>query len=209
MKIEKRYLKKYYYDAVIDQLKADYKKRGYTVATKERLANTDFQADLVARKEDSMIILEIKTGIINTIAKQQIKKMSEVIKDIYPNAKFRLVAVNYPDENDINIENIEEIILDFFLSNGMPSELDELSSHTTIDEVTDVLINSIDITSGIINMICEAHIVVVLDYGDKEEDTPFRMSFPFQMKASLSMEGDKIVVRDIDELIIDTSEFYK
>ena len=209
MKIDKRYLKKYYHFAVVDQLKAEYKKRGYAVTTEERLADTDFRADLVARKEDSMIIFEIKTGIVNTAAKHQIKKMSEIIKGKYPNAKFRLVAVNYPDENDIIIDNIEEIIFDYFLSNGIPSELDELSSHTTIDEVTDVLINSIDITSGIINITCEGQIEAVLDYGDNEDETTFGMSFPFQMKAALSMEGDKMVVEDVEALTIDTSEFYE
>lgn len=209
MKIDKRYLRKYYYFAVVDQLKAEYKKRGYRVATDERLADTNFRADLVARKEDSMIILEIKTGIINTAAKQQIKKMSEVIKEIYPNAKFHLVAVNYPDENDINIDNIEGIILDFFLSNGIPSELDELSSHTTIDEVTDVLINSIDVALGVINITCEGNIVVILEYDKHEDDTTFEMSFPFKMKASLRMEDDGYVVDDVDALKIDTSEFYE
>jgi len=209
MKIEKRYLRKYYYQAVIDQLKEEYKKKGYKVTTEERLANSDFLADMVARKGDAMIILEIKTGMINSVAKQQIREKSDVIKREYPDAKFRLIAVNYPDESAINIENIDEIITDFFLSNPIPSELDELSSHTTIDEVTDVLINNVDIVPGIISITCEGNIGANLDYDNREDDASFDMSFPFKMRASLRMEDDRFVIEDVEALKIDTSEFYE
>jgi hypothetical protein len=209
MKIDKRYLRKYYYHAVIDQLKEEYKKKGYKVTTEERLANSDFRADMVVRKGDVMIILEIKTGMINSAAKKQIREMSDVIKRQYPNAKFRLVAVNYPDEFAINVENIDEIITDYFLKNPIPSELDELSPHTTINEVTDVLINNINIAPGIITITCEGNIYANLEYDKHEDDVSFNMSFPFKMRASLGIEDDGYVVDDIEALKIDTSEFYE
>lgn len=208
MKIDKRYLRKYYYYAVIDQLKDEYKKKGYKVTTQERLADSNFLADMVVRKGDTIVILEIKTGVVNNASKQQIRKMSDIVKLHYPNAKFRLVAVNYPDESAINIENIDEIITDYFISNGIPSELDELSPQTTIDEVTDVLINNVDIAPGVINITCEGNIVAILGYDKHEDDTTFEMSFPFKMKASLRIEVDGYAVDDVEALRIDTSEFY-
>ena len=153
MKIDKRYLRKYYHYAVIDQLKEEYKKKGYTVSVDEKIPNSNYRADLIARKGDTVIILEVKTGMVNNAAKQQIMEISNIVKSSCPNAKFRLVAVNYPDESAISIENIDELITDYFISNGIPSELDELSSHTTIDEVTDVLINSIEIVPGVTSAI--------------------------------------------------------
>lgn len=209
MKIDKRYLRKYYYYAVIDQLKDEYKKKGYKVTTQERLADSNYLADMIARKGDTLVILEIKTGIVNNAVKQQIREMSEIVKHNYPNAKFRLVAVNYPDESAIKIENIDEIITDYFISNGIPSELDELAPHTTIDEVTDVLINNIDIVPGVINITCEGNIVAILEYDKHEDDTTFEMSFPFKMKASLHMEDNGYAVDDVEALRIDTSEFYE
>lgn len=209
MKIDKRYLKKYYYCAVIDQLKEEYKKKGYKVTVEEKLPNSNYSADLVARKGDAIIVLEVKTGMVNNAAKQQIREISDIVKRSYPNAKFRLVAVNYPDESAINIEYIDELITDYFISNGIPSELDELSSHTTIDEVNNVLINSIEIVPGLINITCEGNIIAILDYDNHESDTTFEMAFPFKMKATLRMEDDGYKVDDIEALRIDTSEFYE
>lgn len=209
MKIDKRYLRKYYHYAVIDQLKEEYKKKGYTVSVDEKIPNSNYRADLIARKGDTVIILEVKTGMVNNAAKQQIREISNIVKSSCPNAKFRLVAVNYPDESAISIENIDELITDYFISNGIPSELDELSSHTTIDEVTDVLINSIEIVPGVINIVCEGNIVAVLDYDHHESDTSFEMDFPFKMKATLRMEDDGYAIDDIEALKIDTSEFYE
>lgn len=209
MKIDKRYLRKYYHNAVIDQLKEEYREKGYAVSVDEKLPNSNYRADLIARKGDTVIILEVKTGMVNSTAKQQIREISNIVKRSYPNAKFRLVAVNYPDESAISIENIDELITDYFISNGIPSELDELPSHTTIDEVTDVLINSIEIVPGVIHITCEGNIVAVFDYDNHEDDTTFEMTFPFKMKASLRMEDDGYAVDDIDALRIDTSEFYE
>lgn len=209
MKIDKRYLKKYYYRAVVDQLVEEYRKKGYLVSTEERLADSNIFADIIARKGDTMIVLEIKTGVINSAAKQRIKAISDIIKNHYPNAKYRLVAVNYPDESSISIENIDEIITDHFLTNGIPSELDELSSNTTVDEVTDVLINDIYIVPGTIKISCEGNIVANLDYDKHEDGASFNMSFPFKMRVSLRIDEDKIVVEDIEALSIDTSEFYE
>lgn len=207
MKIDKRYLRKYYHCAIIDQLKDEYRKEGFKVTVEEQLPNSNYKVDMVARKGDTLVVLEIKTGIVKEAAKKQIRKMSEIVKLHYPNAKFRLVAVNYPDESAINIENIDEIITDYFISNGIPSELDELSSHTIIDEVTDILINSIDITPGFINISCEGNIVATLNYDNKEDDTSFEMSFPFEMNALLRIGDDGYVVDDIEAMKIDTSEF--
>lgn len=209
MKIDKRYLRKYYHFAVIDQLKDEYKQKGYAVSVDEKLPDSNYRADLIARKGDVVIILEVKTGMVNSAVKKQIRGISEIVKQNYPNAKFRLVAVNYPDESAINIDNIEEIITDYFISNGIPSELDELSPHTTIDEVTDVLINNIDIVPGVINITCEGNIVANLEYDKHEDDTTFEMSFPFKMKASLRVEDDGYSVDEIEALRIDTSEFYE
>lgn len=110
-------------------------------------------------------------------------------------------VVNYLDESAINIVNIAEIIMDYFISNGIPSELNELSSHTIIDEVTDILINNINITPYFIDIICEGNIVATLNYDNKEDDTSFEMSFPFEMKALW------LVIGDLEAMKIDTLEF--
>jgi len=97
-------------------------KKKYIVTVEEKLPKCNCSADLVARKGDVVIILKVKTGIVNIVVKQQIREISDTVKHYYPNAKFRLVYVNYPDESSIHIENADEIITDYFISNGIPSD---------------------------------------------------------------------------------------
>ena len=52
MKIDKRYLRKYYHYAVIDQLKEEYRKKGYAVSVDEKLPNSNYRADLILSYDD-------------------------------------------------------------------------------------------------------------------------------------------------------------
>ena len=72
-----------------------------------------------------------------------------------------------------------------------------------------MLINSIEIVPGIINITCEGNIVAILDYDNHESGTSFEMAFPFKMKATLRTEDDGYKVDDIEALRVDTSEFYE
>lgn len=207
MKIDKQYLKKYYHRAAVDQLCEQYKKRGYKVTIEERVG--DYRVDMVARKGDAIIFFEVKTGDVRADTKTRIKQQASYLKEAYPGSKFLLIAVRYPDEDTIVIDNIEEILLDYLVSNGIPSDLDELSTHTTIEDVESVSVNNILISNDNLHIQCEGRVSVQLDYDNHESDASFYMSFPFTMKGKLEYNDGKLEMVDMEEFETDTSEFYE
>ena len=206
MNIDKKYLKKYYHVAAVEQLCELYKKKGYKVSVEEKIGN--FRLDMVARKEDSIIFFEVKTGDVRAETKARIRELRNYLEKNYPNCKFLLVAVRYPDEDNIVIDNIESILLNFFVGYGIPSELDELSTYTTIEDFSNVSINSVEISSGSIKIECEGYVKVNLDYDNHESGADFNMSFPFILKGELEYINEKLEMVDFDEFNADTSEFY-
>lgn len=206
MNIDKRYLRKYYHHAAVDQLCDLYKKRGYKVTVEEKIGK--YRLDMVARKEDSIIFFEVKTGDVRAETKERIKELGRFLKESYPNSKFLLVAVRYPDEDTIIIDNIEAILFDFFVGYGIPSELDELSTHTTIEDFSNVSVNSVEISNNSIRIECEGEVAVNLDYDNHESDADFNMSFPFVLKGALEFNKEKLEMVDLEDFSADTSEFY-
>lgn len=207
MKIDRQYLKKYYHSAAVDQLCEQYKRRGYKVTVEERVG--DYRVDMVARKDNTIIFFEVKTGDVRAETKSRIKQQASFLKEKYPGSKFFLIAVRYPEEDTIVIDNIEEIVYDYLVGSGIPSDLDELSTHTTIEDVESISINSIEISNDNILIECEGRICVQLDYDNRESDTSFYMSFPFTMKGELEYNDGKLEMVDMTEFEADTSEFYE
>lgn len=207
MKIDKNYLKKYYHFAAVDQLGNLYKKRGYEVTVEERIGN--YRVDMVARKGDSILFFEVKTDDVRAKTKARIREEGKYLKEKYPNSKFLLVAVRYPDEDTIVIENIENILYDFLVGNGIPSDLDELSTHTVIENIEDVSINSVEITKDSISIECEGRVGVQLNYDNRESDASFSMSFPFTLRGVLEYNNGDLAMVDLVYFKADTSEFYE
>ena len=207
MRIDRKYLKKYYQRAAVDQLRDQYIQRGYNVNVEERLGN--YRIDMVARKGESILFFEIKTGDVRAETKHQIREMSKYLSSEYPNGKFLLVAVRYPEDDTIFIEDIETILFRYFISNGTPSDLDELSTHTTIEDIESVYVNSIELSCESIKIKCEGKISVQLDYDSHESDTTYEMSFPFKLEGLLEYKDGNLEMADIIELDVDTSEFYE
>jgi len=207
MKIDKKYLKKYYQRAAVDQLRDEYLQRGYDVKVEERLGN--YRIDMVARKGESILFFEVKTGNVRAETKHQIRELSRYLSCEYPNGKLLLVAVRYPEDDTIFIEDIETILFQYFISNGTPSDLDELSTHTTIEDIESVNINSIEVSRESIKIECEGKISVQLDYDSHESDTTYEMSFPFKLEGLLEYKNGNLEMTDMIELDVDTSEFYE
>ena len=101
------------------------------------------------------------------------------------------------------------ILYDYLISKGVPSDLDELSTHTTIEDIESASINSIEISNSCIVIECEGKIGVQLDYDNHEPEAAFYMSFPFTMKGELEFVNGKLEMVDMEEFEVDTSEFYE
>lgn len=207
MRINKKYLRKYYHAAAAEQLRDEYSNQGYEVSLEESVG--PYRLDMVARKGEEIIFFEIKTGDVRAETKRRIKDLSEYIKKEYPKGKFLLLAVRYPEDDTIEIDGIDEIIFDYVVSNGTPSDLDELSTYTAIDDIQNVTINRIEISHEGIWVDCEGQVCVDLSYGSGKDEESYGMTFPFFLKGTLQYKGDELKLEDVEEFGADTSEFYK
>ncbi len=175
MEIRKKYLGKYLHDIAIEQIAEDYVARGYSVTKEEKLGN--FQADLIARKGNDHIVIEVIAG----------KKLE--------------------------IDNIEMLITNYVHTN-LPSDLDELSTHTRPVEVYDVNIYEIKISGKKIFVKGEGGICVEFQYGsdvdhDKGDCFKFYDVFPFDFEITLSYNSRKgLEITEVDKLNIDTSFYH-
>lgn len=202
------YLQKNYEKSTTEQIADDYRERGYEV--KFNVPVGKYRVDLAAIKDGRTIYVEIKSRINSPDVKKRIKEMTDYFKTI-PNSKFLVAISRIPIQKTITIENIESI-LDYYFSLNFPSELDELSTHTQIEDIHDVSINDITICEQGILFSCNGMMGVTLQYGaDSEQeidDAPMRMSFPFKFKGMLEKTEHGFEVADCSSIEIDTDAYY-
>lgn len=209
MKPLRNYLIRNFERSTREQLADDYREKGYAIKMDAKIG--DYRVDLVATKGDETIYIEIKTHSENPDAKRRIKAMADYFKTV-PNAKFIVVVSRIPEFKKIEFDDIEPVLTDYFMQE-FPSDLDELSTHTRIDEVHDVSISEISIEAGNLIIICTGMVGVTLQYGsdlDQEPgDEPIYMSFPFNFRGTICYDGKNYNVEHCDKLEIDTDAFYE
>ena len=66
-------------------------------------------------------------------------------------AKLYIVYLEIPRSKEVNFEGLDQIIYEDLL-NDFPSEIDGLSTHTTIENIEDLEINSINISDSIVKL---------------------------------------------------------
>jgi|GEM_PF-4795661 len=75
------------------QLAREYRSKGYQVACEEVLPYSDLRADLIARKDDEVIVIEVKTSASLASAKNDVVRLASQVAKI-PGARFDLVLTN-------------------------------------------------------------------------------------------------------------------
>lgn len=190
----------------IEEIASEMIKKGYNISKDHKIANLSY--DLFAEKNGEKIFIEVKSGKALQNYREQIKQMASTAKKI-ENAAFKLVVVNPPRTKSIEIENIENILYECFIEN-LPNELDQLSTHTLVDDISDVEITDIRINSEGIVVSGEGLVVVNLQYGSRSdqeaENDSYYETFPFEFKVLLSLELNLL---ECKSLSVDTSSFYE
>jgi Holliday junction resolvase len=209
MEIKKYYLQKYLHSIALEQIVEEYEQKGYKVSKEERFGN--YRADITARKENETIVIEIKSGKMTTEKKEAIKGIGNFVRD-QPNFKFLVVIATPPKEKKLEIGEIEELLTQF-MQVDLPSELDELSTHTRLEEVTDVDIDEINIEGKSIFVKGGGVVNVELQFGsdgDQSRQDGFKTNenFPFNYEITLGYnENNELQITDIGKLEVDTSSF--
>lgn len=209
MKPLRDYLIQNFEKSTLAQIADEYKEKGYTI--RKNVLIGPFRVDLAAIKDDEIVYIELKTHTESFEAKQRIKVMADYFKNV-PKAKFRVVISRFPEIKKIDFYNIDSILYDYFILD-FPSALDELSTHTSIEEVYGVDISEISIKSDSLYIICDGKVEVSLQYGsdleqDAEEDS-MCMSFPFKFKGVICHNGKEYKIKECEELEFDTDAFYE
>lgn len=210
MEIRKKYLEKYLYDIAIEQIADDYKSKGYLVTKENKIG--EFQADLIAKKGNDQIVIEVKAGKMTPNKKKRIVEFADYLRN-NGGYRFLVVVATPPKEKKLEIDNIEMLITDQINSN-FPSELDELSSHTRLDEICEIDIDEINISDKTIKVKGDGVISVELQFGSdgdqvRDDGLISYEKFPFDFSITLSYNSKKeLEIIEVDKLEFDTSYYY-
>lgn len=126
-----------------------------------------------------------------------------------PNTDLRIVYIKPPSEKRIKIEDINEKIRDYLI-NDFPSDLDCLSSHTMIEDVSDVDISKIHVSHDGINIIGTCSIDVSLQYdseSDQKNDDGVISSDSFPATFDITFDFEMNI--EAANINVDTSEFFE
>ncbi len=212
MEIKKKYYAKYLHDIAIDQIAENYRKNGFKV--KKEVPIGDYQADLIASKRNENIVIEVKTGKLTTVRKSKLAKLADYVQSL-GNYQFKVAIAKLPKEKELQVDDIENILFKHF-SENFPDELDELSTHTKIEEITDIFLNKLVVADNATIVAEGSGIMSIhLQFGSRADQLAndgfvMNSNVPFDFKAELSFNDEKkLEVEEFNTLEIDTSSFDK
>lgn len=208
MKIDYEYLQKYYHQMAEDQIADDYRKQGYTVSTEYQLGK--YRADLFVENGKEKVVIEVKTKRLNAQSQKRLSELAEYVKTL-GDYKFRVAIVTPPKNRHIVVNGLEEA-LSLEMNSCIPDDIDVLATHSRIEDVSDIDIQTITVKGNKINCIGTGVLEANLQYGsdsDLSNDDGWDTvaSFAFTFNVSLTVEGNRISKIDTNDIQVDTSNF--
>lgn len=142
----------------IDRIRNGLEREGFHIVT-----GKDF--DLYAEKENDKRIYELKLGK-NKIQKKQYIKLQKKAEEL--GAKLYIVYLEIPSSKSIEFDRLGELLYNDIVNN-FPNELDILSTHTYIEEISDIDISSIEITDNGLKANGSGSMYLRLQYGSDSD----------------------------------------
>ncbi len=197
-----RYLEAAKQAETAEQLQA----QGFTVESEVEIGGTKF--DLVARKGAQELAFEFKAGKSSKTSKQSLQKLQQVA--VEQGWEFRIVVVVPPPRVHVEVDVLKQHLFDHLL-NHTPDALDQLSTHTRVDGLSDLEISDLRVKGDEMKIRGTGSIDVELNYGsgldqDSGQGAGLYDSYPFSFAATLEVAGELV---SVDELRVDTSSFYE
>ena len=202
MEIDLKYIYPYWEKIVTQQLYDELKAKGYDVQIAPKLKE-NVRPDLIASNDSEKIMFEIvsKSKDKETI----MKRREQAIKMGY---KFKLVAAPLPHINPtLEFYDLEKLLLDW-LQLYTPDDIDCLSMHSYVDEVSGVDLSSLVVDDDEIHAEGSCVVTANIEY-DREDNIQFSMSFPATFRVLCNRNEGKWEISEVMELKIDTSSYYK
>lgn len=198
MEVKEKYIKKYWYEIVRDQITDELKEEGFEVYADHLIDG--FTADLYAEKGEDKKIIEIKN---KNLSRENFIKLHKFATG--HNIKFQLAIADFRSlKPSINIEGIDKMLVDYMNEHSL---YEDLGQKSYVDDITDVSYNDIDIDEKAILLKGEAVCEMCIEFDD-EGDCDFNANFPMTFDIHIDTKDWEIV--DSEEGIeVDTSSFYE
>lgn len=210
MRIRSDIVKKYWHEAAIADLASTYKTKGYEVEKDAKVGN--YEADLVLKKDNELIVIEVKSGSWPKEKTAEVQSIrNEVVHKL--GGKFNLVLVSPPPQETVNeIEGLEDILFELLVEeDAYRDDLEILSTHTIIEEVSNVVLSSLSIEKNRLHVQGAATVSVSLNYGsnsESEKDDGDATTDSFPLDFDIVLDGNLKIV-EVIKLEVNTASHYK
>lgn len=191
--------------AKVEELTRELTEQGYAVSVPPAAGAAE-GVDLIAVKDGRHIAYQVK-------ALPRLRELASELSRVRDTARergfdeVRLVIVNPPRERSVEVEGLEHALRDYLIHGPPPHELDALSSHTRIDDLHDVDIESLTADAKGLHVSGQAVVSVELTWGGGEEADGVTATAEFPLRFDLSLDRD-MKIRDVNQVSVDTSGFY-
>jgi len=208
MEIRQQYVQHYLHNIAIDQLVADYQAKGYQVSKQEKIGK--YSPDLVARKGDEVVVVEVKAGKLTPDRRKQVAEIGDFVRT-HKNHKFLVVVATPPKSKKIDIPHLDQLLRDYLIDN-LPDNLNSLSSHTRITDVPDVIVNEVTVNEdGSIAAKGNGTVEIEFQYDSAGNNTitaedVFPLTFEITLKYNQNQE---LFLADAKVMEVDDSSFYE
>ncbi len=169
-----------------------------------------YHPDLIARKGDEVVVVEVKAGKLTPQKRRQVAEIGDFVRT-RKNYKFLVVLATPPKSKKIDIPNLEKLLLTYLLNEYKPNALDELSSQIRITDISDATVHELTVhEDGSIAVKGSGTIEVELIYGPTTDKTQVDDVFPFSFEATLNHnQQQELFLAAVKTIAIDTSAFYE
>lgn len=189
----------------------EYSQKGYSVYKEKKIGK--YEADILAENDDEKIVIEIKAGKMTPEKKRRLADLANYVRSL-GDYKFLVVIPTAPSRKKLEFDDMEQLLFQDMLNN-IPDELDQLSTHTIPDEISNIDIDEIIISDNSIFVKGDGTICVDLDYGSDNDDlvadgysTSDSFPFKFATKLVYDEKTKRFEIEDAD-IDVDTSSFYE
>lgn len=209
MEIRQQHVQPYLHDIALDQLMADYEAKGYQVSKQDTIGK--YHPDLVARKGDEVVVVEVKAGKLTPDKRQQVIGIGDYVR-AHKNHTFLVVLATPPKPKKINIPNLDQLLSDYLIVNRPDNLFSELPEYAQITEIGDVIVDEVAINdAGSVVAKGSGTVEIAVGHGPSDKDGMLASDvFPFSFDITLKYdEKDELRLVDVSVLDFDLSSLYE
>lgn len=197
MEVKEKYIQKYWYEIVRDQVTDELTGQGFKVYQEHKIDS--FFADIYAEKGADKRIIEIKK---KALSREEFIRLHRFTAN--KGIKLQLAIADFRSlKPSIEIDGIECMLVNYMNERHL---YEDLGYSASVDDVFDISYNSITISSDTITLqgVAVCNMLILLD---KEGDCEFNASFPMTFDIQINIQDWKIEDSE-DGIEVDSSSFY-